>query len=104
MNVGWRSRHLKHATAATLETLGALLAELRTLPGMVERKPGIFYAKSSASKMAAPKLNAYLHFHEDPAGIFADVRLNGEEFDRFPVNTKREQEAFLKRVTKNRGA
>jgi hypothetical protein len=85
---------MKHAGAATLDSLKTLLGSLRGVPGMVERKPGIFYVKSSA----------YLHFHEDPAGIFADVKLSGDGFDRFPVNTKKEQETLLKIVVKNRSA
>ena len=28
---------------------------------------------------------AFLHFHEDPAGLFADVR-PGVDWDRMPVN------------------
>ena len=41
-----------------------------------EKKPGIFYRKS----------RAFLHFHEDPIGLFADVRdQSGLDFDRFDV-------------------
>jgi hypothetical protein len=83
---------MKHAGAATLESLENLLTQLRSLPGLTEKRLGIFYVKSKA----------YLHFHEDPAGIFADVRLDGDEFDRLPVNTKREQEMLIKVVAKNR--
>lgn len=85
---------MKHASAATLNLLETLLVSLRTLPGLVERKPGIFYVKSKA----------YLHFHEDPDGIFADVKLTGDEFERFAVTTKQEQESLLRLVAKNRAA
>ena len=85
---------MKHASAETLGLLEALLVKLRNLPALQEKKLGIFYVKSKP----------YLHFHEDPAGIFADVRLCGETFERFSVNTKHEQEAFLKLVAKNRAA
>ncbi len=85
---------MKHASAATLGSLEVLLSSLRGLPGLVERKPGIFYVKS----------RAYLHFHEDPAGIFADVRLDEEDFERFPVNSKQDQEALFRLVAKNRTA
>jgi hypothetical protein len=44
------------------------------------RSPGSFYLRS----------RAVLHFHEDPAGLFADVR-TGADWERFPVNTRREQ-------------
>lgn len=85
---------MKHAGAATLGLLETLLMKLRGLPALKEKKPGIFYVKSKP----------YLHFHEDPAGVFADVRLSGEEFERFPVNTRLEQESLLKLVAKNRAA
>jgi len=90
--IRWEQRGMKHAGSATLDSLRELLAGLRALPGLIEKKPGIFYVKS----------RAYLHFHEDPAGVFADARLSGDEFERFPVNTKREQESLLKSVAKNR--
>ena len=83
---------MKHASVEALSSLEQLLTRLRALPGLVERKPGIFYVKAKA----------YLHFHEDPAGLFADVKFNGNEFERFPVNTRHEQSLVLKLVTKNR--
>jgi hypothetical protein len=59
---------LKHATPATLDTIEPLLAGLRKIDGLREKSRGIFYIKSIA----------YLHFHEDPAGLFADVKLKGK--------------------------
>jgi hypothetical protein len=85
---------MKHASATTLLGLQPLLLALRALPGLTERKPGIFYAKAQA----------YLHFHEDPAGLFADVKLDGKTFERYAVNTVAEQSALLKRVRAQRGA
>jgi hypothetical protein len=81
---------MKHAGHATLVRLETLLKSLRALPGLIEKKPGIFYLKSKA----------YLHFHEDPAGIFADVRLAGDEFERFAINTRQEQDALLERISR----
>jgi hypothetical protein len=78
---------MRHATPATLEELAPLLARLRELPGLVEKSPGVFYRRS----------RAFLHFHEDPTGLYADVRL-GEDFERFRVQTKAEQAALLGRV------
>ena len=83
---------MKHASQAALGQLESLLQKLRRLPGLVEKKPGIFYVKSSA----------YLHFHEDPAGLFADVKLNAEGFERFQVNTQPQQAALYKRVRAHR--
>ena len=40
-----------------------------------------------------------MHFHEDPAGLFADVRLvQGGEFTRMRVSTKAEQRSFMTAV------
>jgi hypothetical protein len=76
---------MKHATAA-LDQLEPLLADLRALPGLVERSRGVFYRKS----------RAFLHFHEDPEGLFADVRdVSGADFDRFDVTRPEGQTALL---------
>jgi hypothetical protein len=67
---------VKHAGDAALDQLEALLAKLRALPGPIEKKRGVFYLKSKA----------FLHFHEDPAGLFADVRdAAGKDFERIDV-------------------
>ena len=79
---------MKHASLETLRRLEPLLARIRALDGLVERKPGIFYRKSSA----------FLHFHEDDAGLFADAKLNGVDFERMPVSTPEQCEAFWSTV------
>ena len=71
---------MKHAGADALEALGVLLEQVRCVPNLKERNPGVFYLKSSA----------FLHFHDDPAGLFADVRIDGE-WQRYRVSTKAEQ-------------
>ena len=76
---------MKHAGAQALEALEPLLQELRTIPGLVEHKRGIFYRGATA----------FLHFHEDPAGLFADLR-NGSDFERCAVNTKAEIARLLR--------
>jgi hypothetical protein len=78
---------MKHATAAALERLSDLLGEIRKKDGIKEKKLGIFYRKSKP----------FLHFHEDPAGLFADLNM-GAEFDRYPVNTPEERQAFLRAI------
>ena len=45
---------------------------------------------------------AFLHFHVDPAGLFADVKL-GQSFERFRVTTDAEQDALLAAVTRELG-
>lgn len=70
---------MKHAGPAALDRLEPVLAAVRALPGPVERKRGVFYLKSKA----------FLHFHEDPAGLFADLRdTQGKDFDRIEVTAE----------------
>ena len=59
---------MRHAKAEDLVPLADLLASLRALEGLTERSPGTFYRKS----------NAFLHFHADDAGLFADLKEHGE--------------------------
>ncbi len=47
-------------------TIADLLEKLRQRPVLREKSPGIFLLKS----------RAFLHFHDDPAGIFADMKLD----------------------------
>jgi hypothetical protein len=78
---------MKHASPSSLDTLEELLFALRALPALKEKARGVFYLTS----------RAFLHFHEDPAGLFADLRL-AAEFERFPVNTQSERRALLRKV------
>ena len=80
---------MKHAGSEALQKVAWLLDALRALPQLAERTPGSFYRKSSA----------YLHFHEDPAGVFIDVKIDSATFTRFRVSTNSEQRAVLTRVT-----
>lgn len=67
---------MKHADQATLEQLAPLLKQIRDrMPPLKEKGTGKFYRKSSA----------LLHFHDDPAGIFADLKVAGD-WQRYPVN------------------
>jgi hypothetical protein len=75
---------MKHATYAALCSLSDLLDRIRARDGIKEKKFGIFYRKSKS----------FLHFHEDAAGMFADLSV-GADFDRYPVNTVEEQTALL---------
>ena len=84
---------MKHASKATLAELETLLGKLRLVPGLAERASGTFYLK-----------RAYLHFHEDPAGLFADVRLDRVNFERIAVTTADQRQTLLARVVANLGA
>ncbi len=78
---------MKHVGPDALDRLEPLLRELRLRGRLRERKRGNFTLGS----------RAFLHFHEDPKGLFADVRLR-EEFDRFAVNTERQRAELLRRI------
>jgi hypothetical protein len=78
---------MKHAGPRALGILAPLLEELRTRTVLRERRPGVFELKS----------RAFLHFHDDPSGLFADVRL-ADGFLRLPVTSSAEQADFLERI------
>ena len=78
---------MKHATNSALGAVSDLLDQIRTRHELKEKKLGVFYRKSKA----------FLHFHEDPAGMFADLNI-GQQFERFPVNSPRERTKFLAAV------
>ena len=78
---------MRHASEQALDSLEAVLRQIRKHEGLTERKRGIFYRGSSA----------FLHFHEDPDGLFADLRV-GAQWERFPLSTRSGQRAFLSRV------
>jgi len=79
---------MKHAGPASLIQLAPLLERIRALGHLTERKPGTFYLRSSA----------FLHFHEDPQGLFADVKLDGKTFARFAVDSAAQREELLSSV------
>jgi uncharacterized protein (TIGR00251 family) len=82
---------MKHAGVNTLAALEFLLVRVREHAALVERTPGSFYRKSKA----------YLHFHEDRSGIYADVKLSGTEFTRVRATTAQEQEHLLSLIVEN---
>ena len=78
---------MRHATQEDLDRIEALLAELRALSPLRERKRGYFSRGS----------RAFLHFHEDAGDLYVDVRLGGK-FERMRVTSRGEQACFLARV------
>jgi hypothetical protein len=82
---------MKHAGAVALDRLEDLLEAVRALGVLNEKNRGVFYRRSRAA----------LHFHEDPAGLFADFRAgDGTEFERIKVDEPRGQAALLDRLAK----
>jgi hypothetical protein len=83
---------MKHAGPEALDQLEPILEEIRRLDGLKEKglkekKRGSFYSRSGG----------FLHFHEDPAGFFADLKV-GDDYVRFPINSKTQTQTFLRRV------
>ena len=78
---------MRHARPDDLGPLAALLDDVRAIGGLTERSPGTFYRGSTA----------FLHFHVDPAGLFADLKVDGA-FVRSRVSTVRERRTFLAAV------
>ena len=75
---------MRHARPDALDRLEALLAELRTFEALVEKRRGVFYRGSKA----------FVHFHEGPTGLYADVRV-GADFERFSVNSPEQRQALI---------
>jgi hypothetical protein len=75
---------MKHAGEEALDTLEGLLQQVRKHKSLTEKKRGVFYSKSAA----------FLYFHEDAAGLFADLRV-GKDWKRLPVGTKKQQQLLL---------
>jgi hypothetical protein len=78
---------MKHASITALDQLEGVLGEIRKHDALKEKKRGVFYRKSSA----------FLHFHEDPSGLFADLRASSD-WERLPANTRDEQRKLLARI------
>jgi hypothetical protein len=82
---------MKHATPAALDRLEPLLAQLRRRTGLKEKSRGTFYRGS----------HAFLHFHEHGDGeLHADIRLTGDDFDRFDVTRAADRVKLLALVDK----
>jgi hypothetical protein len=78
---------MKHVSSHGLDDLDDVLRQLRAVDGLTEKKRGVFYRGS----------RAFLHFHEDPSGLYADVRLDAE-FERVRVTTKAERRRLISLV------
>ncbi len=79
---------MQHATSETLESIDALLRQLRGRQQLIERTPGCFYFKSKA----------FLHFHDDPSGIYADLKRDTAGFSRMRCTSREEQSKLIQCV------
>ena len=84
---------MKHAGSEALDQLEGLLEQVRLRTQLTERKRGIFYRKR-----AGHKSRAFLHFHEDPAGMFADARVQGDDWERLPASSPADWQALIARL------
>ena len=75
---------MKHAGPEALAALTDVIAGVRARGGLKEPRPGVFYRKGEA----------WLHFHEDKAGLFADLR-DAYGWQRFRVSEPQERAALL---------
>lgn len=76
---------MKHADSHTLTCLAPLLDQVRQrVPPLKEKGTGKFYLKSAA----------FLHFHDDPSGLFADLKIEGD-WQRYPVNNAADYAVLL---------
>lgn len=71
----------------TLDLLRPLLEVLRAHPALREVRPTAFHLDD----------RDFVHFHDEPEGIFADVRLR-REIVRMPVSSPSEQAELLERI------
>jgi hypothetical protein len=78
---------MQHASSSALDRLSYLLTGIRRFERVKEKSRGVFYCRSKA----------FLHFHEDPAGLFADLR-TGSDWERFCVNSKDQEARLLRRI------
>ena len=77
---------MARADAAALAGLAPLLRQLRTLPGLAEKQPGVFHLLGQA----------FVHFHDDDGRLSADLKkASGSGFDRFAVDTPPAQRKFI---------
>ena len=81
---------MKHAGPAALDALDDLVVAIRARDGLKEPRRGVFYRRGKA----------WLHFHEDPAGLFADLR-EGADWTRLRVSTAGERKKLLALVDRS---
>ena len=85
---------MKHAGQAALDTIEPLLERIRAAGGLKEKSRGVFYLRSKS----------FLHFHEDPKGMFADIRAGAtKDFDRLKVEGAASEDELLARIRASTG-
>jgi hypothetical protein len=86
---------MAHTRPDNLLDLTSLLTEIAALPGVVQRKPGIFYYRGAG----------LLHFHDKDGVRWADVRgVGGWERVDIPFGAKAAQKKQLLSAVRSRVA
>lgn len=78
---------------STLETLAPLLDVLRSYSMLEEVRPTAFYLNNKD----------FIHFHEGPEGVYADVLLNNGRVS-MPASNPQEQTELFARIEKKLSA
>jgi hypothetical protein len=78
---------MRHAGPGALDQLESFLRQLRAIKELKEKSRGVFYCQG----------RAFLHFHEDPAGLFADVRF-AKDFERLEASSVSQRAILLRRI------
>ena len=76
---------MRDAGPDALKRLNTLLNDVRSIPGIEERRTGVFYLKSRPT----------LRFHEEGYGLYAQAKL-GKDWFRFDITTPADRRLFLK--------
>ena len=77
---------MAHAGPEALARIQELIRQVRGIPQVREKQPGIFYLQGQA----------FVHFHDEGGALFADLKkASGTGFDRFPVDASPVQRKFI---------
>ena len=77
---------MAHAGPEALAKLQDLIRQLRAIPQVREKQPGVFYLLGQA----------FVHFHDEGGKLHADLKkAAGMGFDRCPIDAPPEQRKFI---------
>ncbi len=75
---------MRHARDEDLDRLEDLLVVLRGVDEITEKRRGVFSRKSAA----------FLHFHADPTGMYADIRTT-DGWRRYPLSSAAQRRSMM---------
>lgn len=81
---------MARASDADLDRIEDVLTALRALPGVTEKKRGVFYRGR----------DAFVHFHAEVGVVYADAKLTRSAgFTRFALASAPDRRKFLRSVS-----